>query len=106
LQRPNAKGQRQGKKEEEEEEEEEEEGGPLNRFTTVKTWPTRPAYSDMEMQRSVSCHNWHDRNDGRHNFSQRYSTTGRFQIYSFTLRHCRIVTDRTIQKELTIYKIH
>jgi hypothetical protein len=40
-QRLNAKGQRQGKKEEEEEEEEE--GRPLNRFITVKTWPTRPA---------------------------------------------------------------
>jgi hypothetical protein len=38
----NAKGQGQSKKEEEEEEEEEEEG-PLNRFTTVKTRPIRPA---------------------------------------------------------------
>jgi hypothetical protein len=35
-QRPNAKGQRQGKKEEEKR-------GPLNRFTTVKTQPIRPA---------------------------------------------------------------
>jgi hypothetical protein len=35
----NAKGQGQSKKEEEEEEEE----GPLNRFTTVKTRPIRPA---------------------------------------------------------------
>jgi hypothetical protein len=35
-QRPNAKGQKQGKKEEEG-------GGPLIRFTTVKTWPIRPA---------------------------------------------------------------
>jgi hypothetical protein len=43
LQWPNAKGQKQGKKEEEEEEEEEEgEGGPLNRFTMIKTWPIRP----------------------------------------------------------------
>jgi hypothetical protein len=38
---PNAKGQKQGKKEEEEEEEEGE-GGPLNRFTMIKTWPIRP----------------------------------------------------------------
>jgi hypothetical protein len=35
-QRPNAKGQKQGKKEEEE-------GEALNRFTMVKTQPIRPA---------------------------------------------------------------
>jgi hypothetical protein len=36
LQRLNARRQRHGKKGKEEER-------PLNRFTTVKTWPTRPA---------------------------------------------------------------
>jgi hypothetical protein len=60
----------------------------------------------MGTQRFVSFHNWHGRNDGRRNFSQWYSATGRFQTYPFTLCHCRIVTDRTTQKELAIHKIH
>jgi hypothetical protein len=60
----------------------------------------------MRTQWSISCHNWHSRNDEWRNFSQRNSATGRFQTYPFTLRCCRIVTDHTTQKELTIHKNH
>jgi hypothetical protein len=52
----NARRQRQDEKEEEGER-------PLNRFTMIKTLPTRPVLRGMRMQRSVSCHNWHDQND-------------------------------------------
>jgi hypothetical protein len=60
----------------------------------------------MKTQRSVLYHSWHSQNDGRCNFLQWYSATGRFQTYSFTLCHCRIVTDCTTQNELVIHKIY
>jgi hypothetical protein len=60
----------------------------------------------MGKQQSISCHNWYGQNDGRPNFSQRYSATGRFRIYPFTLGHCQIIVDHTTQKELAIHKNH
>jgi hypothetical protein len=71
----------------------------------VKTRPIRPAQHGMETQRSVFAIT-DSQNDRRHNLSQRYSATGRFQTYLLTLRHCRIIIDCTTQKELAIYKIH
>ena len=67
--------QKQGNKEKEEER-------PLNRFYSNKnTAPPGPFKHGMRMQRSISHHNWHSWNDGRHTSTQRYSSMGRFWTY-------------------------